>query len=282
MEYAIKVNNLCKNYGSFRLDNVCLDIPKGYITGYVGANGAGKSTSIKAILDLIKTDGGEIEIFGTKHTDLSSEQKEMIGVVYDECIYPNPLKIRQIDRFSKDIYKNWDSEKFFSLCDKFRLPYDKKVHEFSRGMKMKLSIAAAMCHGAKLLLLDEATSGLDPVIREEILDMLLEFVQDEENTVLMSSHITTDLEKVADFITFIHDGKILLSVEKDRIAEEYAILKCSAEEFEAVDRTAVLGTSRGNYGVTALVHRNRMPEGMLMEKPSIEDMLLYMTKEAKV
>ncbi len=282
MENAIKVTGLCKNYGSFALDNVCLDIPQGYITGFVGANGAGKSTSIKSILDLIPVDGGEIEIFGTAHTELSPRQKEMIGVVYDECIYPSPLKIKQIDRFSKDIYKNWDSEKFLSLCRKFGLPDDKKVHEFSRGMKMKLSIASALSYGAKLLILDEATSGLDPVVREEILDMLLDFVQDEENTVFMSSHITTDLEKVADYITFINNGKILLTIEKDRISEEYAILKCSAEDFEAIDKSAVLGTSRSNYGISALVHRSKVPAGMLLEKPTIEDMLLYMTKEDKV
>lgn len=282
MEQAIKVKGLCKNYGNFHLDNVNLNIPKGYITGFVGANGAGKSTTIKSILNLIRIDSGEIEIFDTEHTALAHRQKEMIGVVYDECIYPSPLKIKQIDKFSRNIYKNWDSEKFLSLCKKFGLPEDKIIYEFSRGMKMKLSIAAAMCHGAKLLVLDEATSGLDPVVRDEILDMLLDFVQDEENTVFMSSHITSDLEKVADYIIFINNGKIILNIEKDRIGEEYAILKCSAEEFETIDKTALIGTSRTSFGITALVHRNKVPQGMLLEKPSIEDMLLYMTKEDRV
>ena len=167
------------------------------------------------------------------------------------------------------------------LCKKFRLPDDKIIQDFSRGMKMKLSIAAALCHGAKLLILDEATSGLDPVVRDEILDMLLDFVQDEENTVFMSSHITSDLEKVADFITFINNGKIILNIEKDRISEEYAILKCTDEEFESVDKTAVIGKHRSDFGVTALVKRHAVPDGLLTEKPTIEDMLLYMTKEER-
>lgn len=279
MEQAIKIRGLCKKYNDFRLDNVNMDIPKGYITGFVGANGAGKSTTIKALLNLINIDSGNIEIMGTACNALSPQQKEEIGVVYDECVYPTPLKVKQIDKFSKSIYKNWDSEKFLSLCKKFGLPDNKMVFEFSRGMKMKLSIAAAMSHGAKLLILDEATSGLDPVVRDEILDMLMDFVQDEENTVFMSSHITSDLEKVADFVTFINNGKIMLKIEKDRIAEEYAILKCTAEDFESINKTDIIGANKTHYGVTALVKRNGVPHGLLTEKPTIEDMLLYMAKE---
>ncbi len=279
MENAIEIRGLCKNYPAFALKNVSITLPKGYIMGFVGKNGRGKSTTISALLGLVDTDSGSCLLNGKKFAEMSKAEKEKVGVVLDECCYPETLTYIQIDKFSKHIYKNWDSHKFISMCRKFALPDNVEISGYSKGMKMKMSIAAALCHGAKTLILDEATGGLDPVVRDEILDMLLEFVQDEKNSVFMSSHITSDLEKVCDYITFIKDGEIVFSLEKDEITEKYGVLHCSNTDFEAVDKSAVISHRSNSFATDALIYRDRVKGDFTVDKASIEDIMLYYTKE---
>ncbi|MBR5520407.1 MAG: ABC transporter ATP-binding protein [Oscillospiraceae bacterium] len=279
MEKAIEIKNLCKNYPSFRLDNVSFSLPKGYIMGLIGANGRGKSTSIGILLGLVKADSGTCLINGTPMAEKSKKEKEQIGVVLDECNFPETLNYVQINKFMKHIYSNWESEKFTAMCEKYHLPPKDKVMKYSKGMKMKLSIATAMCHGAKVLIMDEPTGGLDPVVRDEILDMLLDFVQDEENSVLISSHIISDLEKVCDYITFIRDGKVVFSDEKDVLTQYYGILHCTNSEFDRIDKSAVISARGNSFGTDALVWRDKVPEGYIVDKANIEDIMLYYIKE---
>ncbi len=281
MGNAIEIRNLCKNYPSFRLKNVNITLPKGYIMGFIGANGRGKSTTISALLGLIKADGGSCLIDGKPMSEMTKEEKSRVGVVLDECNFPENLTYRQIDRFMKKLYTTWDSEKFLSQCKAYGLPEKNTVYKYSKGMKMKLSIAAAMCHGAKTLILDEATGGLDPVVREEILDMLLDFVQDEENSVFISSHIISDLEKVCDYITFIRDGEIVFSDEKDALTEKYGILHCTNTDFEKVDKAAVISYRSNSFGTDALVYRDRIKNDYIVDKANIEDIMLYYVKEGE-
>ena len=281
MNNAIEIKNLCKNYPSFSLKDVNITLPKGYIMGFVGANGAGKSTTIAALLGLIKTDGGSCKINGKDIRDMSKEEKSAIGVVLDECNYPETLNWKQVDKFMKKIYSTWDSEKFCTMCRKWGLDDKTQIAKYSKGMKMKLSIAAAMCHGAKLLVMDEATSGLDPVVRNEILDMLLDFVQDEENSVFISSHIISDLEKICDYITFIKNGRIVFSTEKDKLVEKYGILRCSNADFEQMDKSAVVAYNRNSFATDALVYREKITGDYIIDTAGVEDIMLYYTKEEK-
>ena len=204
MNSALTISGLTKTYKDFVLDSVSFDVPEGSIVGLIGENGAGKSTTINAALGLIKKDAGYISIMGKD--ELDNDTKEQIGVVFDGSNYPEILSPKRLNRVMKNIYHSWDERTYMSLLKKFSLPADKQISQFSKGMKMKLAISVALSHNSKLLILDEATSGLDPVIRDDILDMLLDFVQDEEHSILVSSHITSDLEKIADYIVFIHDG----------------------------------------------------------------------------
>ena len=281
MNNAIEIKNLCKNYPSFSLKDVNITLPKGYIMGYVGANGAGKSTTIASLLGLIKSDSGFCLIDGKQMSQMTKAEKSGVGVVLDECNFPETLTWKQVDKFMKKIYHNWDSEKFCSMCRKWNLDDKTQIAKYSKGMKMKLSIAAAMCHGAKLLVLDEATSGLDPLVRNEILDILLDFVQDEENSVFMSSHIISDLEKVCDYITFIKDGRIIFSAEKERLTEQYGILRCSNSDFEKIDKTAVIAFNQNSFSTDALVHRSRIEGDYIIDKANVEDIMLYYMKEGK-
>ena len=279
MSNAIEIKNLCKKYPSFSLKNVNLTLPKGYIMGYVGSNGAGKSTTISALLGLIKKDSGTCLIDGKDIRDMSKDEKSKVGVVLDECNYPETLNWKQVDKFMKKIYSNWDSAKFCSMCRKWNLDDKTQIAKYSKGMKMKLSIATAMCHGAKLLVMDEATSGLDLVVRNEILDMLLDFVQDEENSVLISSHIISDLEKVCDYITFIKDGQIVFSTEKDKLVETYGVLHCSNTDFANVDKSAVVAYNQNSFATDALVYKNKISGDYIIDDADIEDIMLYYTKE---
>ena len=281
MANAVEITNLCKNYPSFSLKNVNLTLPRGYIMGFIGANGRGKSTTISALLGLVQPDGGTCLINGKNIFRMTKEEKSQIGVVFDECNFPETLNRLQINSFMKKIHTQWDEEKFIELCKKFRLPEKEKVSKYSRGMKMKLSIAAAMCHGAKTLILDEATGGLDPVARDEILDMLLEFVQDEENSVLMSSHILSDFEKVCDYITFIRDGEIIFTDEKEKLLQTYGVLHCTNADFEKIDKSAVIYSRTSSFGTDALVYRNRIPQGYMVDKATLEDIMLSYVKEDK-
>lgn len=279
MENSIEMKNVTKNYGGFTLDNISLSLPGGTIMGFIGENGAGKTTTIKLILDLISRDCGDIKVLGQDMKAGGKELKEHIGVVLDESCYPESLKISDVNRILKLCYKSWDEKAFFSYAQKFSLPSDKLVKEFSRGTKMKLSIAAALSHDSKLLILDEASSGLDPIVRDEILDMLLDFIQDETHSVLISSHIISDLEKICDYICFIHKGKIVFTEAKDALLEKYAILKCPEDELSEIDKSAVVGVRKNKFGAEALVMREKIKGNFVIDHASIEDIMLYFIKE---
>lgn len=231
MDAILQVEKLSKQYRNFRLDNVSFSIPKGAIVGLIGENGAGKSTTISAIVDLIKKDSGTVTFWG-RELSSSKQLKEDIGVVFDGVSFYETLTPVKVGKISAAAYKQWDDSLYQDFLNRFQLPGDKEIKAFSKGMKMKLCIAAALSHKPKLLILDEATSGLDPVMRDDILDVFLEFVQDEEHSILMSSHITTDLEKVADYIVFIHQGKVLFFKTKDELRYNYGIIRCGAALFE--------------------------------------------------
>ena len=236
--YGIKIENLSKKYEDFELKDVSFNVPCGSIVGLIGENGAGKSTTIKAILDLTEKESGVVEILGS--TTLDKETKEHIGVVFEGNNFPEELNAKELNNVLKNIYKYWNEEKFYGLLYDFKLPIQKKIKDYSRGMKMKLAILVALSHDTKLLILDEATNGLDPIIREEILDILLDFIQDETHTVLFSSHITSDLEKIADYIVFIKNGTVFLNASKDELIYEYGILKCKKEDFDKIDKEDII------------------------------------------
>ena len=235
-ENAIEIQGLTKKYDGFTLDNVSFAVPRGTIMGFVGQNGAGKTTTIKAILNIIRTDGGSVRILGMDHIEKEYEIKEQIAAVFDEIPFQDCFNAVQLNRVFEGLYVNWSSETFFSYLDRFQLPRRKKIRALSKGMKMKLQIATALSHGAKVLIMDEATTGLDPVVRNEILDIFREYLKDDTNSILMSSHITSDLEKIADAVTFIDKGKVYLTGYKDELLERHALLKCSRKEFETVAR----------------------------------------------
>ena len=246
---ALEVTGLCKRYKDFSLNHITFSLEMGTITGLVGRNGAGKTTTIKSILDVVHPDSGEIRIFGRER---SADVMQQVGVVYDECCFSELLKLRQLDSIFRSVYRNWSSDIFFGLCEKYGLPQDKKIKTFSRGMKQKLSIAAALAHSPKLLLLDEPTGGLDPVARGEILDDLQEFVEDGAHTVLLSTHITTDLERVADQIILVSNGEIKLNEDKNTLFDEYCVLKGSPAQRAMLDTADILGLREGAYSFEVL------------------------------
>lgn len=278
---ALELSHVGKRLGEFELKDVSLTLPDGCIMGLIGENGAGKSTTIKTVLGLMRMDSGEIRILGKPVAELDAV-KEQIGVVMDECCFHEVLTATDVSAVLKNVYRAWDAAQFAALCQKFALPARQKIKEYSRGMKMKLSIAVALSHGARLLILDEATSGLDPVVRDEVLDIFLEFIQDEGHSVLISSHIISDLEKICDYITFIHKGKILMSEPKDELLERYGILKCTEAELVALDAAAVQAVRRSRFGVEALVLRNRVPRAFTLDRASMEDIMLFSIKEEKL
>lgn len=278
-DFALELNGVTKRYDGFTLDRVSFALPSGCIMGFIGENGAGKSTTIKLILDLIHRDDGEINVLGNGDRKDLIRLKEEIGVVLDESCFSEILNAKSVGKMMKNIYHNWDQAAFEKWLRQFSLPEERKIKEYSKGMKTKLAIAVALSHHAKLLIMDEATSGLDPVVREEILDAFLEFIQDEEHSVFLSSHIISDLEKICDYITLIHHGKILLCEQKDVLLEEYGILKCSEQELNGVDSSAVKGVRKNQFGVEALVLRDRVPSGLLVDPAGLEDMMLFMVKE---
>lgn len=282
MEYAIEVDGLTKKYEGFMLDHVSFQIPKGSIVGFIGENGAGKSTTIKAILNLIHADEGTVKVLGKENDPADLALKEQIGVAFDESYFPENLKLRQISNILKNLYKNWEEEKFWDYCQRFHLPEKKVYKEFSKGMKMKLSIAVALSHQAKLLILDEATSGLDPVVRNEILDIFLDFIQEEDHTVFLSSHITSDIEKISDYILLIHEGKILLFENKDELLYEYGMVRCSDAQLAKLDQAKILGIRKNAFETEVLVKNRRELEIMypelVVDQVTIEEILLYIVK----
>ena len=275
---ALEIKNLCKTYPGFFLDHLNLTLPSGCIFGLIGENGAGKSTTIKLILDLIRLDSGSITLLGTEHTRLSRED---IGVVLDEVGIPECLTASQVGKVMKNLFKNWDSARYSELLVQFSIPDGKIFKEFSRGMKMKLGIAVAMSHGAKLLILDEATSGLDPVVRDEVVTMLSEFTRSEGHSILISSHIVSDLEKLCDYIAFLHKGKLMLFEEKDVLLGKYGIVYCTHEQLPLLSPAAVLHRKENPYGAEVLMLREAVPEDWKISPVSIEELFVFMVKEAK-
>lgn len=274
---AIELKGVTKKFSDFTLGPIDLEIPTGSIVGYIGQNGAGKSTTLKLILGLLTADAGEITVLGEKNPK-DAYVKDRLGVVFDDLHVPEELTVTDIEAFCRRVYMAWDREKFLDHIARFALPKKKAVKDFSRGMRMKLSLAIALSHGAELLLLDEATSGLDPIVRDEILEELMDFMQDEMHTILISSHITSDLEKVADYIAFIDHGKLLFLSPKDELTETYGLVSLSNEEMEALDPRAVVGARSHAFGKEALVVRSLVPSDLRVDKPSIEDIMIYLTK----
>ena len=270
---AIEIKNISKHYRGFSLENLSLTLPSGCIMGLVGENGAGKSTTIRLILDMTRPDGGEITVFGQK---MSPRLREEIGVVLDEPGYPSCMTAAQIGKMLAGIFKSWEQGTYAGYLEKLRIPANKPFKDFSKGMKMKLCLAAALSHGAKLLILDEATSGLDPVVRDEILDIFNDFTRDEGHSVLISSHIVSDLEKICDYIAFLHRGKLMLCREKDELLNEYAFVQGSREE---IDTLNPIGRRDGRFGTEAIVRRSEAPAGMKTSPITIEDLFIFMAKE---
>ncbi len=278
-ENAIEIKNLSKTFGEFKLDSLSLNLPTGTIMGLVGENGAGKTTTIKLIMNAISADNGTITVLGNINTNKNFiDTKENIGIVLDEACFPDVLTVKNIEKVMSKTYKNWESEVFYEYMERLNLPLNKKFKDFSKGMKMKVGIAVALSHKAKLLILDEATGGLDPMARDEILDILNEFTRDEENSILFSSHITSDLEKICDYIAFIHKGKLLLCEEKDVLIESYGIAKLTEEEFLDVPKEAIVGKKKNNYGYELLVKREMVNSAIELEKTTIEEIVLFMVK----
>ncbi len=281
MDNILEVRNLTKQYEDFTLDHVSFSIPKGTIMGLIGENGAGKSTTINAILDLIHKDDGTVTFWGQELSS-AKQLKEDIGVVFDGINFYETLTAAKVGKISQTAYKQWNDRLYREYLNRFQLPADKEIKTFSKGMKMKLCIAVALSHKPKLLILDEATSGLDPVMRDDILDVFLEFVQDEEHSILISSHITTDLEKVADSITFIHQGKVLFCKAKDELLYQYGIIRCGAAAFNEIDKSEILAYRKEDYQRNVLVadkeKARRRYKNVVVDDVSIDDILLLYVK----
>lgn len=283
MKNAIVLQGVTKQYKDFTLDHVSFQVPQGSIVGFVGENGAGKSTTIRAILDLISLDDGQVEVLGlSKEEREDPSWKEQVGVVFDVGHIPDMLTAGQVERVMKHLYRQWDSNAYEDCLRKFHLPKDKKYKEFSRGMKMKLSLAVALSHGAKLLILDEATSGLDPIVRDEILDIFLDFIQEEDHSILISSHIISDLEKAADYIVFIHEGRICFEEEKDYLLENYGVVHCTKQQAALLPDSLVAGQRDNQFGSDVMVKdrreiKRRFPE-LTVDPADIEEIMLYTVK----
>ncbi|MDE7194144.1 MAG: ABC transporter ATP-binding protein [Oscillospiraceae bacterium] len=279
MENCIELKGVTRRYPKFTLNGIDLTVPCGSVMGFIGENGAGKSTTIKAILGLLKKGEGSVTVLGEDASGLSSQIKEQIGVVFDGLAFPANLNAKQLDKVMMGIYKNWDSSVFFGYLNRFELPFDKKFKSFSRGMEMRLSIAAALSHHPRLLVLDEPTSGLDPVMRSEILDIFMEFMQDESHTIFISTHITSDLEHIADYICFIHKGSIVFTEERNEMLERHRILKCTDDELARIDKADIIGMRKGRYSNEVLTTAAEKYPDITADAPSIEEIMVYYVKE---
>ena len=283
MKQAIEMKKVVKAYDrGFRLGELNITIPSGVIVGLIGENGAGKTTMIKSLLNVIRIDQGTIRIFEQDHQQQESKIKEDIGVVLDQTFFPELLTPKEINSIMKDIYSSWDQKLFFQYLKDFSLPVDKQIRKMSKGMRKKLEIATALAHHPKLLILDEPTSGLDPVVRNEVLDLFLDFIQEEDHTILFSTHITSDLEHIADQIIFIDQGKILLNQSRDELLDSYGILKCPLEQMDTIDTQDYIAYKKNRYDAEFLVTNRRALQkkytDSIVDPASLEDIMVFMIK----
>ncbi|MBR6243007.1 MAG: ABC transporter ATP-binding protein [Ruminococcus sp.] len=284
MDNILEISGLCKKYDDFELKDITFSLPKGYIMGFVGENGSGKTTTIRSILNMAKTDSGKISVFGLDSVNDSIAIKERIGVVFDSLYLAEHLNAKQIEKQLKPFYKDWNSDLFSEHIRRFGLPDNKKIGEFSKGMKMKFMIAIALSHKAELIILDEPTSGLDPVARDELLDILSEYIEDENRGVLFSTHITADVERIADYVTILHGGRVWFSGEKDELSESYAVIKGAEEDIPSALRDKLIGFHAYRNGFDALIRTDDLsgiPSSLEYEKASIDEILVYISKEDK-
>jgi len=284
MENILEINGLCKSYDDFALKDVSFSLPRGFIMGFVGENGSGKTTTIRSILNMAKIDSGKISVFGLDSVTDTIAIKERLGVVFDSLYLAEHLNVRQIEQQLKPFYKDWSSETFFGRIKEFDLPDNKKVGDFSKGMKMKLMVAIALSHKAELIILDEPTSGLDPVARDELLDILAEYIEDENRGVLFSTHITADVERIADYVTILHNGKVWYTGTKDELTESYAVIKGAEDDIPAGLKEKLIGFHAYRNGFDALIKTDDLtgiPDSLEYEKASIDEILVYIAKEDK-
>jgi ABC-2 type transport system ATP-binding protein len=281
MNNAFEITNLRKDYPGFSLNNISFSLPTGYIMGFVGQNGAGKTTTIRLILNMITRNNGNIKVFGMDNIIEEQTIKQDIGAVFDEMFFVDTWKVKEIEKVIKGFYSNWNSTLYYQYINGFNLPINKKIKDFSRGMKMKLMLAVAMSHDAKLLILDEPTSGLDPVARDELLDILSSYISDGEKSVLFSTHITADLEKIADYITLIDNGSIFYTGTKDDLLESFLIIKGGPDELTDSLREKFIGLTANKTGFSGLIPASEMkclPKEIIIESPSIDEILVYISK----
>lgn len=288
MEHILEITNLTKHFpkSDFGLQNVSFSVPYGSIMGFVGENGAGKTTTISCILNTLTKDSGMIKLFGKEMTDSDVNLREDIGVVFDAGNFSGHLTAHQLSNIMQNIYVRWDPALYMKYLERFQLPSNQKIKTYSKGMTMKLALTASLSHCPKLLILDEATSGLDPVMRDEILDVFLDFVQDEDHSILLSSHITSDLEKVADYITFIHNGKIILTAKKDDLIYKYGVMRCKASQFELIDKKDMIAYRKRDYQIDVLVSDKQLIQrkykNIVIDQVSIDDIMLLLIKGERV
>ena len=284
MENILEIKNLSKEYKNFKLDNISFSLPRGYIMGFIGRNGAGKTTTIKLIMNLIKKDNGQINIFGKDNIKFEREIKEKIGFVYDDCFYYECLSIKDNAKIVSAFYKDWSFDVFNSYLKKFNLDEKQKIKELSKGMKMKVAISLALSHNAEFIIMDEPTAGLDPIVREELLEVFQELIQNENIGILLSTHITSDLEKIADYVTYIDNGKIVFSQEMDKIFEKYFIVKGHCNLLNEENKKLLQGLRESSYGFEALVDDKEKVEEIfkgkvVLERPSLEDIMVFKNRE---
>lgn len=275
---ALEIKNLNKTFNGFSIKDINLELPKGYILGYIGQNGAGKTSTIKLIMNQLKRDSGEIKVFGKEYSEDESKYKDMIGFIGDECYFPTCFTLKDVIKTLKDFYSSFDEDKFKEYVDKWQLPYKRKIKEFSKGMKVKLAFASVLSRNTKLLLLDEPTSGLDPVIRCEILEILQDYIADGERSVLFSTHITSDLEKITDYLFFINKGEKVFNDTTENVLENHLLVKGGIDDLTKEIKEKLIGYKSSNYGFEGLINsknKQYINENLLLEKPSMDEIVVF-------